>query len=101
MENDKQKLSCKKITEEIDQYLQQVSSILSLYVNVCVTGNIAVDVQQHDRLYKLTQIATQFTSDQLSKLNEMQKVFGYKDENLNQFKLMIYDWNMTKQLNIM
>ena len=34
------------------------------------------------------------TQDQLSKLKQLNQEFGYQDEKLNQFKLMIYDWNI-------
>ena len=35
-----------------------------------------------------------FTKDQLALLTKMKEEYGYIDEKLNQFKLMIYNWNI-------
>ena len=36
-----------------------------------------------------------YTKKELSKLSTLKNEFGYKDEIMNQFKLMIYEWNLT------
>ena len=43
---------------------------------------------------KLCQTRKSLTKDQLSLLKKMKQEYGYNDEKLNQFKLMIYNWNI-------
>ena len=43
---------------------------------------------------KYEQEKKSFTQNQLSMLNKMKQEYGYNDEILNQFKLIIYDWNI-------